>query len=129
VHAADTNVVVRLLVRDDASQLARAIDLFRNEAVWIGLTVILETEWVLRRSYNYTPRDIGAAFAQLAGLPRVSVENPAALAQALRWYETGMDFADALHACSMGPATMFRTFDRDLARAFRKTGDDRVTML
>ena len=129
MHAADTNVVVRLLVRDDASQLARAIDLFRREAVWIGLTVILETEWVLRRSYNYTRRDIGVAFAHLAGLPRVSVENPAALARALEWHAGGVDFADALHVCSMGTAEKFRTFDRDLARAFRKMGDERVAVL
>jgi predicted nucleic-acid-binding protein len=42
--AVDTNVVVRLLVNDDAAQAGRARALFEREQVFVSPTVLLETE-------------------------------------------------------------------------------------
>ena len=50
--AVDTNVVVRLLIADDARQAAQASALFRNEEIWLCKTVILESVWVLRSLYR-----------------------------------------------------------------------------
>jgi predicted nucleic-acid-binding protein len=55
VQSIDTNVLVRLLVQDDAEQSARAVALLRKilseDGVWISLIVIVETVWVLRSGY------------------------------------------------------------------------------
>ena len=50
--AVDTNVLVRLLVADHAAQATRAAAVFRAGRVFIPKSVLLETEWVLRYSYN-----------------------------------------------------------------------------
>ncbi len=46
--AIDTNVLVRLLTRDDEPQSRQASALFTKNKIFIPETVILETEWVLR---------------------------------------------------------------------------------
>ncbi len=47
--AIDTNVIVRYLVADDREQARRARELIDGGRVFIATTVLLETEWVLRR--------------------------------------------------------------------------------
>ena len=50
------------------------------------------------------------------GLPNVSVEDWQAVFQAILWYRSGFDFADALHLSSSGHADKFVTFDKDFAK-------------
>ena len=114
--AVDTNVIVRFLTRDDARQFASADTLIRTENVYVCATVLLETEWVLRSVYGYAPTRIAAALHDLVALPRVTVEDPAAVAQALKWSADGMDFADALHLARTQQCEGFVSFDRRLAR-------------
>jgi len=52
--AVDTNVIVRYLTRDDAAQFAKADALVKNNDVYVCTTVLLETEWVLRRGYGFS---------------------------------------------------------------------------
>ena len=117
--AVDTNVIVRFLVRDDASQADRAEELIRGSETWISKTVLLETEWVLRSLYDFAPQSLAGALRALAGLSTVRLEDPGAVARALDWFERGIDFADALHLASAGNARQFATFDRKLARQAR----------
>ncbi|HVA82132.1 MAG TPA: type II toxin-antitoxin system VapC family toxin [Candidatus Binataceae bacterium] len=121
--AVDTNVVVRLLTGDDPAQAARAHALFEREAVLLGKTMMLESEWVLRRLYGFGSERIADAFAALMGLPEVTCEDSPALADAIRWMRAGMDFADALHLASAQPAGRFATFDGKLARRAAKVAD------
>jgi predicted nucleic-acid-binding protein len=114
--AVDTNVLVRFLVRDNAEQAARAAELIRSNEIWICKTVLLETEWVLRSLYRFSPQTLAAALRALAGLERVFLEDEVAVAEALEWFQEGLDFADALHLASVGNATQFATFDGKLAR-------------
>jgi len=114
--AIDTNVVVRLLTNDDPAQAARAADLLARERVLVPKTVLLETEWVLRYSYELPQPVVLAAFRKLLGLPQVAAEDATAIARALELYEGGMDFADALHLASARDATAFATFDTRLAK-------------
>jgi len=123
VIAVDTNVVVRLLTGDDKSQQARAERLFRDHEIFIGATVFLESEWVLRFSYGYDPARIRDAFKKLLGLDNVSASHPSALAMALERYARGLDFADALHLALAGDCERFATFDaRFIKKAQTLTG-------
>ncbi len=117
--AVDTNVLVRLIAADDPRQLALARNLFEQESVFIAKTVLLETEWVLRTGYRVAPEILAAAIRALLGLSNVTMEDRSAVGQALDWYDSGFDFADALHLASSARATGFATFDRKFERLAR----------
>jgi predicted nucleic-acid-binding protein len=118
--AVDTNIVVRYLTRDDAEQFAKASALIRGEDIYICTTVLLETEWVLRRGYRFRRAEIVEALRALAGLPRVTLEDPPLALQALTWMGGGMDFADALHLATAEGCEAFVSFDRRLATVARR---------
>ncbi len=121
--AIDTNVLVRLLTGDHPEQSPRArAALLENQVVFVALTVLLETEWVLRSAYGFAPERIYAALRAFAGLPQVHVEAPQRLAEALDRAEAGFDFADALHLGATGPTETFATFDVRLVKAARRLG-------
>jgi predicted nucleic-acid-binding protein len=122
--ALDTNVVVRLLAADDKAQADQARALLAGQPVLISLTVLLETEWVLRSLYQFGPSDIANALERLAGLPNVTMEAEEIVQAALLAYKNGIDFADALHVCkSHGTgATAFATFDKRLSRDAKEIG-------
>lgn len=114
--AVDTNVLVRLLTADDPAQAGRARRLVEQKRVFVGKTVLLETEWVLRGGYGYARSDILDGLRALLGLTNVAVEDPPAVRAALTWCEEGMDFADALHLASSRHCEGMATFDRRFAR-------------
>ena len=118
--AFDTNVLVRLLVNDDASQAKRAMARLLSDSVWISRTVLLETEWVLRHAYGLDAAAIGKAFTMVLGVASVDVENRVEVLRALAWHGAGMDFADALHLAVSDAASAFVSFDRDLAKVAKK---------
>ena len=120
--AVDTNVVVRLLVADDGAQARRATALFERGPVFIPVTVLLETEWVLRGAYELERTQINRLLHLLLGLPGVEVAEPDAVLRALDRHAEGMDFADALHLALAGAADRFATFDRQLLRAGKVGG-------
>jgi predicted nucleic acid-binding protein len=123
VVAVDTNVLVRLLTGDEPAQSARARAIFERETVLLAKTVILESEWVLRRLYRFGSARIADAFAALIGLPDLVCEDTGAVADAIQWMRDGMDFADALHLASSRSAGRFATFDDKLARRAAKIAD------
>ncbi len=115
--AIDSNVVVRLLVNDDAAQAVRARALLAGgQDVFIAPTVLLETEWVLRAAYGFAPAQIVGWLHALLGLPGVQTSEPLQVAIALAGYAQGLDFADALHPALSPGAQGFYTFDA----AFRR---------
>ena len=114
--AIDTSILVRLVTRDDDAQAKRAAALFEREQIYVGKTVLLETEWVLRFSYELSRPVILNALKSSVGLPQVTVEDGPAVAEALDLFETGMDFADALHLASSREAAHFATFDERLKK-------------
>lgn len=77
--------------------------------------MLLETEWVLRRGYRFRRTQIIAALAAFAGLPHVTLEEPAATAKALDWAQRGMDFADALHLAKAEGCEAMISFDQRFA--------------
>jgi predicted nucleic-acid-binding protein len=117
VIAADTNVVVRLLTADEPQQTEQARRLFDTETIFLPKTVLLETEWVLRRLYHRDRSAVLGALHALVSLPNVRCEDEAAVLQALAWSQAGLDFADALHVTSSQTASRFVTFDLALIKA------------
>jgi predicted nucleic-acid-binding protein len=123
VTGVDTNIIVRLLTHDDPRQAAKADSIFKKERLlFIPETVLLETEWVLRYAYGFSPTDIYEAFLKLCGLPNVTFSNPNHIRTALKWYSDGMDFADALHLAVSQDCRAFYTFDQKLVRKAKNHG-------
>jgi predicted nucleic-acid-binding protein len=120
VRAIDTNVVIRFLTDDDKSQAKAARAAIEAGDIFIATTVLLESEWVLRRGYGLARDAIVAAVRDLASLAGVTVEEPARLALALEWTSEGMDFADALHLAKTEGCDAFLSFDRKLVKTTGK---------
>jgi predicted nucleic-acid-binding protein len=120
--AIDTNLIVRYLTGDHPEQSPRARALIDGQPVFAAVTVILETEWVLRSAYGYRSADVVRAMRSFAGLPTVTVEGAEIVAAALDLTKAGMDFADALHLGRSADCEAFVTFDRKLANAARAAG-------
>ena len=90
----DTNVVIRLLVNDDAKQAKQARDVFIHNEIYITKTVILESFWVL--TYTYELQLLNTAIdslLQFISLSNVTLENNSTVLQALDLAQQGMDFA------------------------------------
>ena len=126
--AIDTNVIVRYLTGDDPGQFATASALIRNEDIYVCTTVLLETEWVLRSVYGFSPSVCAKALSDFAGLPRVTLEDAAVVARALGWMEKGVDFADGLHLAKAEGCEAFVTFDREFAAAANALGGVKVRL-
>jgi predicted nucleic acid-binding protein len=124
--AIDANIVVRFLTRDHPTQSARAKALIDTQPVFVALTVLLETEWVLRSAYGFDATRVVRALRAFAGLPNVTAQNETVLARAFAWAESGMDFADALHLAQAGECDAFASFDARLVKAAKQAGVDSV---
>lgn len=118
--AVDTNVLVRIIVADDARQSPRARALVAANQVFVSRTVLLETEWVLRGSYGLAAPDVLNCLSSFVRLPQVTLESPEQIVKALGWLGQGMDFADALHLASTPNAAGFVTFDKRLVQNARR---------
>lgn len=116
--AADTNILVRYAVKDDRRQTVKATEFLKNNQCRILKTVLLELVWVLSSTSGYGLDRVVTAerVRHICGLPTVSVEDPAGVAQAVSLYEQGMDFGDALHLASSTQLRGFATFDRRLGQ-------------
>jgi len=110
--AVDTNLLIRLLTKDDPVQAKRAAKVMESDEIFITKTVMLETEWVLRHAYGIGKEAIISGFQKMMGLPNVNVENQQTVFQAISWYGLDLDFADALHLASSMKADKFVTFDK-----------------
>ena len=116
MHAVDTNLLVRALVRDDAAQSAAAEAVLTDQPVFIPVTVMLELEWVLRSRYGFAPDKLSQAFSLLCALPNVTVGESAAVRQAAARLAKGWDFADALHHALSEGCKGFLSFDESLVK-------------
>lgn len=119
--ALDTNILVRLVTNDDpvqARQSAALID--GGDALFVPLTVMLELEWVLRGAYALDKPAIARSFEWLLSVRNVSFERQADIQLALQHYQSGFDFADALHHASTAGCKVLATFDRKFEKLAAK---------
>lgn len=124
--AIDTNVLVRLLTRDNEEQYKASHKLFSSKDIFIPDTVILETEWVLRYAYELKPEEICAVFRGTFGLRNIHLANAQTVAQAISWHEQGLDFADAFHLALCQGHEALKTFDEKFAKKAKALTDCRV---
>jgi predicted nucleic-acid-binding protein len=95
---ADTNILIRAVVRDDKKQAQAAAKLLREaEIIAVSLPCLCEFVWVLRRVYGFSQKDIGTALEALLDVSNVEV-NRAAVEAGLAVHNAGGDFADGLIA-------------------------------
>lgn len=127
MRAIDTNIVVRALAADDPVQTGKASAILDGGDIFVTITVMLESEWVLRSAYAMSPATIVGGLRRLAGLPGIVLEDPVRVHQALDWTEQGMDFADALHLACADDCSEFLSFDRKLAKIANTIADIPVT--
>lgn len=127
--AVDTNVLVRLVVADDPGQTRRAHKLFQAGDVRVSATVLLEAAWVLASAYGLERSRISKALRGVLGLDGVSTDVPGPVAQALDWFDEGLDLADALHVATISGAGSFATFDERLVREARRLGISAVALV
>jgi predicted nucleic-acid-binding protein len=122
--ALDTNVLVRLLVKDDAAQTEAAKKRVSDAvaaggSLFVPVAVSLELEWVLRSAYGFGKADVIAALAGLLSAADLSLESESAVEIALALYgQSAADFADCLHVAlaeGAGKAPLW-TFDRAAAK-------------
>lgn len=112
----DTNVLARYLLKDDLTQHRAAMNLLASSSKFTApSTVMLELVWVLESAGARRP-DIARALHLLFGLPNFRPHEHEALTYALGCYETGMDFADALHLALSTSDVEFKTFDKKLVK-------------
>jgi predicted nucleic-acid-binding protein len=123
--ALDTNVLARLLVRDDEAQAARARRLLETctesgETCLVSNPVLCELEWVPESVYHASRAEIASAVQALLSTPPFQVEDTQPTERALGAYAKGKgDFSEYL-LCQVGRTRGARTtstFDRDLRKA------------
>jgi predicted nucleic-acid-binding protein len=119
MRAVDTNVLVRLLARDDAAQAAAA-DRFVAEGAWVSHLVLGETTCVLTAVYRMDAARVARAVAMLLAHERLVLDRPDVVGDALDDFRAhpAVGFSDCLVLATARAAghLPLGTFDRRLAR-------------
>jgi len=97
MRAVDTNVLVRLITRDEARQVAAA-ESFVAAGAWVGHLVLAETTWVLSAVYDLGPTAIATAVDMLLNHQRLTIQDAEVVAAALEHYRGNprLSFSDCL---------------------------------
>jgi len=82
MRAVDTNVLVRLLIRDDAAQTSAA-EAFVSNGAWVSHLVLAETVWVLNTVYDRSPGQVAGVLDTLLDHKQLTLQDPEVVAQAL----------------------------------------------
>ncbi|TWH01085.1 putative nucleic-acid-binding protein [Mesorhizobium sp. J18] len=114
--AIDTNVLIRFLVDDGSEHVAPARRLLSSGQFFVSLSVMLETEWVLRSYFGFQRAQICDAFDRVLGFDAMLFQERRVLENAVEACRAGMDFADALHLNTAVDCDVFYTFDKKLIR-------------
>ena len=119
MRAVDTNVLVRLLTRDDEKQVAAA-EAFVENGAWVPHLAIAEATWVLASVYDKEPPVIARAIEMLLEHQQLTIQDADAVAAAVAQYRRRpkAGFSDCLlveiaRKAGHGP---LGTFDLHLAR-------------
>ena len=119
MRAVDTNVLVRLLARDDPKQAAAA-ETFVAAGAWVSHLVLAETTWVLSTVFSRDSLQIGEAVAQLLEHETLVVQDPDVVSLALGHLQrkSKLGFSDCLilEVARKAGHVPLGTFDRDLGR-------------
>ena len=119
MRAVDTNVLVRLIVRDDADQVRSAEELISGGS-WVSHLVLAETMWVLEAVYERTADQIASALDRLLNHKNLSLQDADVVTSALEQFRKrpALGFSDCLtlQIARKAGHLPFGTFDKGLAR-------------
>lgn len=119
MRAVDTNILVRILTRDDIRQLAIAEDFIKGGA-WVSLLALVETVWVLDVVYDRSVSEISTAVEMLLDHTSLTIQDTDVISHALNLFQTqqSLGFADCLmlELARKAGHLPLGTFDRKLAK-------------
>lgn len=119
MRAVDTNVLVRLLTRDDIRQVASA-DQFVEKGAWVSHLALAETTWVLASVYERSATEVATAVELLLNHRELTLQEPEVVAAALAIFKErpAVGFADCLllETARKAGHLPLGTFDRDLGK-------------
>ena len=119
MRAVDTNVLVRLLTRDDEVQVLAA-EAFVSHGAWISHLVLAETTWVLSAAYELDHASIATAIEMLLDHQRLTIQDSDVVAAALQHYRRrpAFGFSDCLvlEIARKAGHLPLGTFDKQLSK-------------
>jgi predicted nucleic-acid-binding protein len=119
MRAVDTNVLVRLIERDDPDQV-RAAEEFIAPGAWISHVVLVETMWVLDAVFDRSANQIATAVEMLLDHRVLVIHDAEVVAAALIHFKKRpkLGFSDCLvvETARKGGHVPLGTFDRELAK-------------
>lgn len=119
MRAADTNLLVRLIVRDEPVQ-ARAAESFVVKGAWVSHLVLAETLWVLDAVYERSPEQIATAVEMLLNHKHLTIQDSDVVAAALELFRQrpSLGFSDfmVLEIARKAGHLPLGTFDKTLAK-------------
>jgi predicted nucleic-acid-binding protein len=119
MRAVDTNVLVRLLTRDDPRQGAVA-EAFVEPGAWVSHVVLVEATWVLTSVYALEAPALATAIEMLLNHRELTIQEPEVVAAALLQFRKrpAVSFSDCLvlELARKAGHLPLGTFDRDLSK-------------
>ena len=119
MRAVDTNVLVRLMTRDNAKQVAVAETFVANGA-WVPNLAIAEATWVLASVYDRGPEAVATTVEMLLSHEHLTVQDGEVVAAAVAQFRQypKVRFSDCLivEVARKAGHTPLGTFDRDLGK-------------
>lgn len=120
MRAVDTNVLVRLVTRDDDRQASSA-DAFIAKGAWVPLLALTETIWVLAAVYQRSAKGLATAIEMLLHHEHLILQDSDAVAAALDLFRSrpSLGFSDCLmlEVARKAGHLPLGTFDRGLSKA------------
>jgi predicted nucleic-acid-binding protein len=116
--AVDTNILVRLITRDNAQ--AEIADYFIEKGAWVSTLALAEATWVLRKTYGLNAADVASAVEMLLKHRDLVLQDSDAVAAGLELFRSqpSLGFSDCLmlHLARKAGHLPLGTFDRVLGR-------------
>lgn len=120
MRAVDTNVLVRLITRDDEEQLKSAEQFIAKGGAWVSHLVLAETSWVLGSVYDRSREEIASAVEMLLDHESLTVQDQDVVQTAVEKFRRNkrVSFSDVLvlEIARKSGHIPLGTFDRDLAK-------------
>jgi predicted nucleic-acid-binding protein len=97
MRSVDTNVLVRLIARDDLKQVAAA-EKFISKGAWVSQLVLAETLWVLESVYERTPVQLATVVEMLLAHQQIVLQEPEIVSASLELFRERprIGFSDCL---------------------------------
>jgi predicted nucleic-acid-binding protein len=119
MRAVDTNVLVRLIARDDSRQTASA-ESFIEKGAWVSVLTLAEAAWVLATVYELSAKDLARAIEMLLNHQDLVLQDAETVAGALELFRSkpALGFSDCLilQLARKAGHLPLGTFDRNLSK-------------